>query len=45
MIIKCPVSKDGLYDDTYDAISYTFIDPITLIYDEVEISGALTPIG
>lgn len=40
-----PVSKDGLYGDNYDTISYTFIDPITLIYDEGEILGALTPIG
>lgn len=40
-----PVSKDGLYRDNYDAISYTFIDPITLIYDEGEIAGEKTPFG
>ncbi len=45
MFNNYPISKDGLYEDNYDAISYTFIDPITLIYDEGEISGALTPIG
>ena len=40
-----PVSKDGLYNDKYDAISYTFIDPITLIYEDGEITGEMTPIG
>ncbi|MCX6222567.1 MAG: hypothetical protein NTZ69_16485 [Bacteroidia bacterium] len=40
-----PVSKDGLYNDNYDAISYTFMDPITLIYKEGEIKGGLTHIG
>ena len=34
-----PVSKDGLYNDKYDAISYTFIDPITLIYNQGQIVG------
>lgn len=34
-----PVSKDGLYNDKYDAISYTFRDPITLVYSEGEIVG------
>lgn len=40
-----PVSKDGLYSDNYNAISYTFMDPITLIYKEGEIRGGLTSIG
>lgn len=40
-----PVSKDGLYGDKYDAISYTFMDPITLVYKQGEIKGGLTQIG
>ncbi len=40
-----PVSKDGLYKDKYNVISYTFIDPITLLYKEGEIRGGLTPWG
>lgn len=40
-----PKSKDGLYEDGYDAISYSFMDPITLIYDEGEIVGGLSPFG
>lgn len=40
-----PKSKDGLYEDRYDAISYTFMDPITLMYNEGEIVGGLTPFG
>lgn len=40
-----PKSKDGLYQDDYDVITYTFIDPITLIYDEGQIIGGLTPFG
>ncbi|MGB5820912.1 MAG: hypothetical protein WBG90_15610 [Saonia sp.] len=40
-----PVSKDGLYNVNYDAISYTFIDPICLEYAEGEIEGGNTPIG
>lgn len=40
-----PVSKDGLYNDNYNAISYTFIDPIVLTYEEGEIRGGLTHIG
>ncbi|NRT17178.1 hypothetical protein HNP99_003557 [Flavobacterium sp. 28A] len=40
-----PISKDGLYNDNYDTISYTFIDPITLKYSEGEILGCLTNIG
>jgi hypothetical protein len=45
MFNNYPVSKDGLYNDNYDAISYTFMDPITLLYDSGEIKGGLTPIG
>lgn len=40
-----PVSKDGLYNDNYDTISYTLIDPIVLTYEEGEIRGGLTHIG
>lgn len=40
-----PVSKDGLYGDNYSTISYTFIDPITLLYKEGEIRGGLTTWG
>jgi hypothetical protein len=40
-----PVSKDGLYNDNYDVISYTFIDPIVLTYEEGTIRGGLTNIG
>jgi hypothetical protein len=40
-----PVSKDGLFNDKYNAISYTFMDPITLKYKEGEIRGGLTRIG
>ncbi|MBC3789343.1 hypothetical protein [Spirosoma utsteinense] len=40
-----PVSKDGLYDENYDVISYTLIDPIVLTYKEGEIRGGLTHIG
>jgi len=45
MFNSYPVSKDGLYNDNYDAISYTFIDPIVLLYNNGEIKGGLTPIG
>ncbi|MDA3905722.1 MAG: hypothetical protein PF484_06575 [Bacteroidales bacterium] len=40
-----PVSKDGLYNDNYDTISYSFTDPISLIYNEGEIKGNKSPIG
>jgi hypothetical protein len=40
-----PVSKDGLYNDNYNAITYTFTDPITLKYSSGEIRGGLTVIG
>jgi len=38
-----PVSRDGLYQEKYDAISYTFMDPITLKYPLGEIDGGLIP--
>jgi hypothetical protein len=38
-----PVSKDGLYQENYDAISYTFMDPVTLNYSLGEIEGGLIP--
>lgn len=36
-----PQSKDGLYNDNYDYISYSFIDPIVLTYQEGEIRGLM----
>lgn len=45
MFDNYPISKDGLYNDHYDAISYTFIDPIVLTYDEGTIRGGVTDIG
>ncbi|MNK97469.1 hypothetical protein D3C87_1178030 [compost metagenome] len=35
-----PKSRDGLFKDKYDYISYTFIDPIILKYKEGEIRGS-----
>jgi hypothetical protein len=40
-----PVSKDGLYNDNFDTISYTFTDPITLVYETGEIQGGLNKLG
>lgn len=40
-----PKSEDGLYQDNYDAISYTFMDPIKLKYEQGDIVGGLTHIG
>lgn len=40
-----PISKDGLYEDNYNAISYTFIDPINLLYEKGNIAGGLSPTG
>ena len=40
-----PVSKDGLYNKNYDMIEYTFMDPISLVYQEGEIEGGLIPMG
>jgi len=34
-----PISKDGLYKDNYDSITYKFVDPITLRYENGEICG------
>ena len=45
MFNNYPVSKDGLYNDNYDVISYTFTDPIVLSYDGGKIRGGLTHIG
>ena len=45
MFHSYPKSKDGLYADNYDAISYTFMDPIKLTYSEGEIVGGLSPFG
>ena len=43
MFNNYPVSRDGLYKEKYDSISYTFMDPITLDYSLGEIKGGLTP--
>ncbi|MCR1024531.1 hypothetical protein [Cellulophaga baltica] len=40
-----PRSIDGLYEDKYDVISYTFVDPINLRYSKGEIRGGLSFIG
>lgn len=40
-----PKSKDGLYSNSYDYISYTFTDPISLIYNLGEIRGGLNAFG
>ena len=45
MFDNYPISKDGLYNDNYDAISYTLIDPIVLSYENGTIRGGLTHIG
>ncbi|MEK6452095.1 MULTISPECIES: hypothetical protein [unclassified Myroides] len=45
MFDNYPVSKDGLYKDKYDAISYTLIDPIVLKYEKGTIRGGLSHIG
>ena len=37
-----PKSSDGLYKHNYNLISYTFTDPITLVYANGEIKGGLT---
>jgi hypothetical protein len=39
---KYPKSTDGLYKHNYDSISYTLIDPITLVYDKGVIEGGLS---
>ena len=40
-----PKSKDGLYDENYNAISYTIMDPLTLEYPDGNIEGGLTMFG
>lgn len=40
-----PKSKDGLYNDKYTAIVYTFMDSLVLIYDDGEIRGGISPLG
>lgn len=40
-----PKSKDGLYDHKFGVINYTFVDPITLVYERGEIRGGLMPLG
>jgi hypothetical protein len=45
MFNNYPISKDGLYKDCYDIISYTFIDPISLVYNDGHIDGGLTSLG
>jgi hypothetical protein len=37
---RYPISKDGLYNENYDSITYSFKDPITLMYKEDEIIGS-----
>lgn len=45
MFKSYPKSKDGLYHDNYNAVSYSFVDPITLTYEEGEIVGGLSQTG
>ena len=40
-----PKSKDGLYKDKYNLITYSFCDPITLVYADGEIKGELSVMG
>ncbi|WP_417558247.1 hypothetical protein [Mesoflavibacter zeaxanthinifaciens] len=40
-----PKSKDGLFKDNYDYISYSFADPITLKYSQGQIKGSLKYLG
>ena len=42
---KYPISKDGLYKNNFTTISYTFTDPITLVYETGTIRGGLNPWG
>ena len=39
MFNNYPISIDGLYNDNFDEIKYTFMDPITLIYEHGQIVG------
>ena len=45
MFNNYPISKDGLYKEDYNLISYTFIDPITLKYEYGDIKGGLSRVG
>jgi len=36
-----PKSKDGLFNENYNYISYSFVDPISLKYSQGEINGKL----
>ena len=40
-----PKSKDGLFQHKLDAFSYTFVDPISLLYDQGAIEGGVKFIG
>ena len=40
-----PKSKDGLFKDNYNYISYSIADPITLTYSQGEIKGSLDYFG
>lgn len=37
-----PKSSDGLHKHDFNTISYSFVDPITLVYDKGEIRGGLS---
>ncbi|MFH7014169.1 hypothetical protein ACHRV5_20125 [Flavobacterium sp. FlaQc-52] len=37
-----PKSRDGLFHDKYNYVIYTFIDPISLKYEQGEINGSLS---
>lgn len=45
MFNNYPFSKDGLYNENFDSIAYTFVDPITLTYNNGEICGKLSQFG
>ena len=45
MFKNYPKSKDGLQNHNYNSLSYTFIDPITLQYENGEIRGGLNFMG
>ena len=40
-----PVSKDGLHKANYNLVTYSFSDPITLVYSGGEIVGELSVMG
>lgn len=45
MFNNYPASKDGLYNDNYNSILYTFTDPISLNYEKGSIRGGLSFLG